>query len=91
MTRPGSLKGAWVLSARFLDWARNKGAGNIIEDVADLRTEYRTSGAATSRYGDLTDKELEEARSKALTRLNRIESEAGRRGDQSGGGQGEGP
>lgn len=83
MTRPGSLKGAYVLSARFLEWARDNGRAKLIGDVERARKEYRTSGAATSRYGDLSDADLKAAQKKASVRKERLDAEVGRREDRS--------
>lgn len=79
MTRRGSLAGAYVLSARFLEWARNNGRAELIAEIEEARAEYRRSGANTSRYKGLTDEELEAAHRAAGIRLDRLETEGGRR------------
>lgn len=77
----GSRTGAWVLSARFLVWARNNGHELMIEEFAVARREYKASGADTGRYEKLSDDELTESQAKASARLSRLNAEAVRRGD----------
>ena len=78
--------GAWVLSARFLAWARSNHRGPMIEEIERAREEYKRSDAHTARYEALSDEELDKRRKKAGGAYARLTAEVVRRGDQSDGG-----
>lgn len=77
----GSRAGAYVLSARFLAWARNNGYADAIATIEEARGVYKASGADTSRYEKLSDEELTGSQTKASVRLSRLNAEADRRVD----------
>lgn len=83
MARKGSLAGAYILSARFLAWARSNGLAPLIEDVEAARAAYDESGAKSS-YAKYTGNELEAAHKKTQARLERIDEERKRRRTAAG-------
>lgn len=79
MTRRGFAAGSWVLSARFLAWARGNGYEVAVNTIQEAREVYKAEGADTARYEALSDEELTAQRAKANNRIRRLTAEATRR------------